>query len=54
MPSQITPQVNDVLNTVSTTDAGLLREVDNLLEIHNRMLKQLEQITGFELKEGEI
>ncbi len=54
MPSQITPAVTTVTNRVDIDNDAVENHLDVLLEISRRIHKQLEQITGLKLKEGEI
>ena len=54
MPSQITPAVTTVTNTVDIDNDAVENHLDRLHEISERIQKQLELITGLELEEGEI
>ena len=54
MPSQITPNVTTIKGTVDTADLELRATVEEILEVNERLLKQLSLVTGLELEKGDI
>ncbi len=53
MPSQITPAVTTVTNKVDIEDFKIVSSLEELMEINERIVKQLGVITELDLKKGE-